>query len=253
VLVTALTAREDRLRGIAIGVDDFLSKPVDRLELITRCRSSIRAKLFTDELESTKHVILALTRAIEARDGYTEQHTERVAARALALGAKLGLTPNALRVLQRGCMLHDVGKIGIPETILGKAAPLTADEFALMRQHPALGVAICRPLRSRLIAQALPIVLHHHERIDGRGYPDGLSGAAIPLDARIAAVSDAYDAMVSDRPYRTGMSVPLALDTLRSGAGRQWDGPLVAIFVDLDKQILDAGLMPDVGLASEML
>jgi putative two-component system response regulator len=253
VMVTALTAREDRLRGIALGVDDFLSKPVDRLELLARCRSLIRSKRFTDELESTKHVILTLARAIEARDGYTEQHTERVAARAVALGRRLGFNANALRVLQRGCMLHDVGKIGVPERILGKPGPLTAAEFALMRLHPAQGVAICQPLRSHLIAQALPIVLHHHERIDGTGYPEGLSGTAIPLDARIAAIADAYDAMVSDRPYRIGMSVSRALDTLRAGAGTQWDSRLVSIFVDLDEQVLDARLVPDEGLASEML
>jgi putative two-component system response regulator len=253
LMVTALTAREDRIRGLALGVDDFLSKPVDRLELVTRCRSLTRAKRFTDELESTKYVILALARAIEARDGYTEQHTERVAARAVALGERLGLSSNALHVLQRGCMLHDVGKIGISESILGKPSSLTGDEFALMREHPVKGVAICRPLRSRLIAQALPIVRHHHERIDGAGYPDGLKGTDIPLGARIAAIADAYDAMVSDRPYRMGMSPARALDVLRAGAGTQWDAQLVAAFVELDARILDAGLVPDEGAAGEML
>ncbi|MGH2345590.1 MAG: response regulator [Chloroflexota bacterium] len=253
LMVTALAAREDRMRGLDLGVDDFLSKPVDRLELITRCRSLTRAKRFTDELESTKYVILALARAIEARDGYTEQHTERVAARAVALGERLGLSSNALRVLQRGCMLHDVGKIGISEAILGKPGPLTGDEFALMREHPVKGVAICRPLRSRLIAQALPIVRHHHERIDGTGYPDRLEGADIPLGARIAAIADAYDAMVSDRPYRTGMPMARALEVLRTGAGTQWDARLVAAFVGLDARILDPGLVPDEGIAGAML
>lgn len=253
VMVTALVALEERIRGIEAGVDDFLSKPVNRQELLTRCRSLIRAKRQVDELESAEHVILALARAIEARDGYTEQHTERVAARAVALGAQIGLPHGALRVLQRGSMLHDVGKIGIPEAILGKAGKLTDEEFAVMREHPAKGVAICRPLRSRLIAQALPIVRHHHERMDGRGYPDGLRAAEIPLFARLVAISDAYDAMVSDRPYRAGMPVPRALATLRAGAGAQWDGDLVAAFLALDARILDAALAPGEDAARGLL
>jgi len=238
VMVTALSALDDRLRGIAAGVDDFLSKPVNRLELLTRARSLVRAKRYVDEMESAEHVILALTKAIEARDGYTEQHTDRVTARAVALGARIALPEAALRVLHRGGMLHDVGKIGIPEAILGKPGRLSEDEFAVMRRHPVIGVEICRPLRSRLVTQALPIIRHHHERMDGGGYPDGLAGAAIPLLARIAAISDAYDAMTSDRPYRPGMSPAQALEILLRGAGTQWDHELVAEFMEMERGAL---------------
>jgi putative nucleotidyltransferase with HDIG domain len=202
------------------------------------------------EQESAEHVIMALARAIEARDGYTEQHTERVTARALALAAHIHLSAAARDVLQRGCMLHDVGKIGVPEAVLGKPGKLTEEEFALMREHPEKGVAICRPLRSRLIAQALPIVRHHHERIDGNGYPDGLRGTDIPLLARIAAIADAYDAMVSDRPYRKGMPKAQALAILREGAGTQWDKDLVAAFLELDDAILDVALSSTPELAA---
>jgi putative two-component system response regulator len=233
VMLTALSAMSDRLRGIEAGADDFLSKPVNRLELLTRARSLVRVKRYVDDLENAEHVILALTRAIEARDGYTEEHTERVTTRAVALGEHLGLSEATLRVLYQGGLLHDVGKIGIPEAILGKPGRLTKEEFAFMKRHPQLGVDICRPLRSALVAQALPIIRSHHERIDGHGYPDGLAGEEIPLLARILAISDAYDAMTSDRPYRLGMAPNSAIEILRDGAGTQWDRELVAEFLAL--------------------
>ena len=238
VMVTALSAVADRVRGIEAGADDFLSKPVSRLELTTRVRSLVRVKRYVDELENVEHVILALAKAIEVRDGYTEEHTERVSERAVALCTRLGLTEPALLVLHRGSMLHDVGKIGIPEAILGKPGKLTAEEFAVMQQHPVKGVEICRPLRSRLIAQTLPIIRHHHERIDGSGYPDHLRGEEIPLMARIVAISDAYDAMTSDRPYRRGMPATHALELLQRGAGSQWDRELVAEFVQMESRVL---------------
>ncbi len=239
VMVTALSALEDRVRGIEAGADDFLSKPVNRLELLTRARSLLRTKRYVDELESAEHVILALSKAIEVRDGYTEEHTERVTQRAVALGERIGLPEPTLRVLHQGGLLHDVGKIGIPEAILGKPGRLTEEEFALMRRHPIIGVEICRPLRSSLVAQAIPIIRHHHERIDGKGYPDGLAGEDIPLIARITAISDAYDAMTSDRPYRRGMLPSRALEVLREGAGTQWDRELVAEFVQLEIAALE--------------
>jgi putative two-component system response regulator len=226
------------MMAVDSGVDDFLTRPVNRPELITRCRSLLRAKRYLDDLESAVHVILALARAIEAPDGYTERHTERVTTRALALGRAIGLQDSVLLVLERGCMLYDVGKIGVPEAILGKPDRLTDVEFAEMRRHPEIGVQICQPLRSRLIAQALPIVRHHHERYDGRGYPDGLRGEEIPILARITAIADAYDAMTSDRPYRKGMQVARACAVLRESASTQWDAHLVMAFLALDPAIL---------------
>jgi putative two-component system response regulator len=230
ILVTALSAREDRVRGIKAGADDFLSKPVDRDELSARTRSLARLKRSIDELESAEQVIQTLAKAIEARDGYTEQHTERVTRRAVALGERLNLPEQSLRVLFHGGMLHDVGKIGIPEAILGWAGRLGEEQFAVMKTHPVIGVDICRPLRSTLVQAALPIIRHHHERIDGYGYPDGLIGEDIPLLARIVAIADAYDAMTSNRSYRKAMSGEQARAILRAGAGSQWDAMLVDTF-----------------------
>ncbi len=238
VMVTALTDVDDRVRGIEVGVDDFLSKPINWLELVTRVRSLLRSKSFIDELESAEHVITALAKAIEARDGYTEQHTERVASRAVALGERLGLAPSTLRVLHYGAMLHDAGKIGVPEAILSKPSRLTNQEFAIMRRHPIIGEEICAPLRSHLIAAALPIIRSHHERIDGRGYPDGLVGVQAPLIARIVAIADSFDAMTSNRPYRDGMTITQALTVLTEGAGTQWDRDLVGAFLQLSPTIL---------------
>jgi putative two-component system response regulator len=238
VMITALSSLEDRVRGIEAGTDDFLTKPVNRLELLTRTRSLLRVKGYVDDLESAERVIETLAKAIELRDGYTEEHTERVTARAINLGRDLDLSEADLQTLQRGGMLHDIGKIGIPEAILGKPGKLTDEEFAVMRQHPAKGVEICRPLRSRLVALTLPIIRHHHERIDGKGYPDGLRGEEIPLLARIIAISDAFDAMTTDRPYRLGIPRTAALDLLLQGAGRQWDNDLVERFVLMERQSL---------------
>jgi putative two-component system response regulator len=231
VIVTALFSLEDRVRGIEAGADDFLTKPVNRLELVTRARSLVRVRRYLQELETADRVIMALSKAIEARDGHTERHTERVTARAVALGARIGLPEDSLRVLHEGGMLHDVGKIGVPEAVLGKPGRLNEEEFALMKSHPQIGVEICRPLRSSVVAHALPIIRHHHERIDGNGYPDGLEGERIPLLARIVAISDAYDAMTSDRPYRAGMPQHKAEQTLLEGAGTQWDAGLVREFL----------------------
>jgi putative two-component system response regulator len=236
VMITALSSLQDRVRGIEAGTDDFLTKPVNRLELLTRSRSLLRIKGYVDDLESAERVIEALAKAIELRDGYTEEHTERVTARAINLGRALELSEADLMTLQRGGMLHDIGKIGIPEAILGKPGKLTHEEFAVMRQHPVKGVEICQPLRSRLVALTLPIIRHHHERIDGRGYPDGLRGEEIPLLARIIAISDAYDAMTTDRPYRQGMPKTVALGLLLQGAGSQWDRALVERFVLMERQ-----------------
>jgi len=182
-------------------------------------------------------VILALARAVESRDGYTIQHAERVALYAREMGRAYGLGGEDLDVLYKGGMLHDVGKIAVPEAVLLKPGPLDEAESASMRTHAAEGERICVPLRST--AHYLPIVRHHHERVDGRGYPDRLAGSAIPLGARLVAIADAWDAMVSNRPYRAGLSGEEAVRRLREGKGTQWD----AMFVDLFLGLLDQGLV----------
>lgn len=230
VMVTTLDRTEDRVLALDAGADDFMSKPVERIELVARVRSALRLKALYDTLESAERVIFSLATAVEAKDAYTERHTERVAISARRIGELLGLPEPELDALYRGGLVHDIGKIGVSDAILGKPGPLNAVERGQMRQHPLIGERIIQPLQSG--ADLVPIVRNHHERYDGRGYPDGLAGPEIPLHARIVAVCDSFDALTSDRPYRPGRSRTQALDLLRRGAGNQWDPQIVGLLVD---------------------
>ena len=230
VMITALDSTEDRVRALEAGADDFMTKPVERVELVARVHSALKLKALYDSLESAEHVIFALAAAVEAKDTYTEAHTERVARAARRLGEQLGLVDEELDALYRGGMVHDIGKIGVPDAILLKPGPLDAAETRVMRQHPVIGERIVSSLKSA--APLLPIIRHHHERYDGRGYPDGLEGDEIPLLARIVAVCDAYDALVNDRPYRQGLEPDAALRILNNGAGAQWDRRLVQLLCE---------------------
>jgi putative two-component system response regulator len=174
-------------------------------------------------------VIFALAAAAEAKDAYTESHTQRVANTALHVGTRLGLQESDLVALYRGGLIHDIGKIGVPDTVLRKPGPLNAVEERQMRAHPVIGESIVKPLSSA--ADILTIVRHHHERFDGGGYPDGLCGHKIPLLARIVSVCDAYDALASDRPYRARRNPEEAVETLMRGAGQQWDRELVSLLI----------------------
>ena len=229
VMMTALNALKDRVAALDAGADDFLAKPVAAIELRARVQSMLRLKDVYDRLDDTERVIFSLARAVEAKDVYTEAHTLRVAARAVALGTAAGLPAEDLDHLHRGGLLHDIGKIGVPDLVLQKPGPLDDDERAAMQRHPAIGEEIARPLRSA--APLLAIIRHHHERIDGGGYPDGLKGDEIPILARIVAVADGYDAITSDRPYRRGRSDAEARAILRAGAGTQWDRYLIGLFL----------------------
>ena len=229
VMVTALNSVEDRVRALDAGADDFLSKPVAGVELRARVASLLRLKALYDRLDETERIVYALARAVEAKDSYTEQHTERVAAGALALGKAIGLSDHELDTLYRGAMLHDIGKIGVPDEILLKPSGLTEDEFERIKQHPVIGEDIARPLRSA--SSLLAIIRHHHERFDGAGYPDRLNGSDIPLMARIVAIADAFDAMTTNRPYRPARAEQEALAILESEAGTHWDPALVVTFL----------------------
>jgi putative two-component system response regulator len=232
VIVTSLAAREDRIAGIDVGADDFLTKPIDPHELRARVRSLLRLKRFTDDLESAESVILSLATTVEARDRYTAGHCQRMARYAEAFGAALGLPDDDLAALRRGGFLHDVGKIAVPDAILGKPGPLDAAERTAIQQHATIGDALCGDLRS--LRPVRPIVRHHHERFDGGGYPDGLRGEAIPLLAQIMSIVDIYDALTTDRPYRAALPQEHACEELRAEAARGWRNPaLVGKFIDL--------------------
>jgi putative two-component system response regulator len=234
VLITALQSRRDRVRGLEVGADDFLSRPVNTAELTARVRSLLRIKRFTDELDSAESVILSLALTIEARDHSTEGHCQRLAHYAVALGREIGLAEEDLSALFKGGFLHDVGKVGIPDAILLKPEPLTPDEVAIMRQHPIIGDRLCGELRS--LRRVRPIVRHHHERLDGSGYPDGLKGADIPLLAQIMSVVDVFDALASPRPYKAAYSVEHAFAELAAEADRGWRNPeMVAAFMSIGR------------------
>jgi putative two-component system response regulator len=176
-----------------------------------------------------EQVIFALAAAAEAKDAYTESHTQRVAETALHLGNRLGLSESELAALYCGGRIHDIGKIAVPDAILLKPGPLNADEERQMRAHPVIGESIVKPIP--MTAEVLCIIRHHHERFDGGGYPDGLAGYRIPLLARIVSVCDAYDALASDRPYRARRNSEEAIETLMRGAGQQWDRELVSLLL----------------------
>jgi putative two-component system response regulator len=232
VLITGLSDREDRLRGIEAGADEFLSKPIFPEELFARVKSLLRLKEFTDELENVETVLFSLALGVEARDPYTEGHCDRLSRYARDLGRHLGLSDEDGTALRRGGVLHDLGKISIPDAILKKGSDLTPDEWQIMRQHPLIGENIVRPLRS--MRRVLPIIRHHHEHWDGSGYPDGLHGEDIPLLARILQVVDVYDALRTARPYKPAIPHEQTQETmLREARAGLWDERLVRAFFSL--------------------
>jgi putative two-component system response regulator len=220
ILVTGLSAKEDRVNGIKAGADDFLTRPVDHAELLARVRSLLRLKAHTDELERAESVLFALARSIEGKDPYTHGHCERLSDYATCLGRQLGLPREQITALHRAGIVHDVGKVAVPDAILLKPSRLTEEEWKIMREHPVVGEQICAPLKSfRLV---LPIIRHHHEKFDGSGYPDGLKGDKIPLTARILQITDVYDALTTIRPYKRALLVSEALAVMAEEVAKGW-------------------------------
>ena len=220
VLITALHERERKIQGINAGADDFLTKPVDPHELKARARSLVRLKRYTDDLDSAESVIMSLALVIEARDEYTDGHCQRLAAYATALGRALALSDEEIAALFRGGYLHDVGKVGIPDELLLKAGHLSDSEYRRIKDHPVIGDRLCGELRS--LRQVRPIVRHHHERLDGSGYPDGLKGDEIPLLAQIMGIVDVYDAITTTRPYKAAATPEQAYSELLQEVKRGW-------------------------------
>jgi putative two-component system response regulator len=240
-MLTVLDDAEHRRQGIEAGADDFLSKPFDADMLRVRLQTQLRTKRLTDQLEHTESVIFALALAVEAKDLYTEGHIWRLAHYSEQLAIAAGLAPEEVRAVRHGGHLHDIGKIGVDDSILRKPQPLTAAEYQQIKQHPELGARIVAPMR--FARDVTPIIMAHHEAWDGSGYPYGLRREEIPVGARIVAIVDAYDAMITDRPYRSALSRTRALERLRARAGLQWDPDLTALFVELverDELVLPA-------------
>ena len=230
IMITGLSEREDRVRGIEAGSDEFLSKPIFPEELFARVKSLLNLKYFTDELENAESVLCSLALGIEARDPYTGNHCERLARYATDLGRHLNLSDDAILALKRGGYLHDVGKVIVPDEILRKGSDLTPDEWVIMKKHPVTGENICRPLKS--LRNVLPIIRHHHEHWNGSGYPDALRGNDIPLLARVLQVVDVYDALRTERPYKPSQTHTQSEQTMleEARAGRL-DSELVHEFL----------------------
>lgn len=235
IVITALQELDDKIKAIELGADDFLVKPFNKLELVTRIKSLLHMKSLHDDLETSENILFSLAEALEAKDNYTHGHSERVSEIAIAIAKELGLPKREIEILEKGGLLHDIGKIGVREDILMKAGRLTEEEMKHVQAHAKRGYDICSPLKS--LEEALPCIRSHHERYDGEGYPDGLSGDEIPLKGQILAIADAYDAMVTDRPYRKGLTkkevTKIFEDEIDSG---QWNPDLVRVLLKLLKE-----------------
>lgn len=239
VLVTGADSYEHLSAALTRGADGLVSKPFTHaalrdavataLERAGRSEQELRERLLAPTLSGT------LANAIEAREQGMRGHCDRLAALALRLAGALGLERRGVETLRLGALLHDIGKIGVPDSVLLKAGPLNADELELMREHTVIGDDLLAPLD--LLDDVRPIVRHHHERWDGAGYPDGLAEEAIPVGARILAVADSIDAMSAHRVYREPLTEPQIVLELEQGRGKQWD-PAV---VDVALQMIDSG------------
>jgi len=253
LMLTSVQGAENEIEGIESGADEYLLKPVHPAVLRSRVRAMVRHKLAINTLEEAESILFALAQAIEQRDSYTAGHCERLAGYSVAMGMALGLPRTQLLALHRGGFLHDIGKISIPDAILHKPGPLTAGEWALVKQHPIKGEEICSEMKS--LRSVLPIIRSHHERWDGSGYPDELRGNQIPLVARILQISDIYDALTTARAYKPALPPAEALGILTEEAKRGWRDPeLVEVFAELHRAgVIDKSrsMFPDwPGLAS---
>ncbi len=235
IMLTALGSSDDMVRGMQAGADDYVTKPFNSVELLARIRAGVERKRLTDRLDDTESVLFSLARMVEARDANTGDHCDRLSHMAVVFGRSLGLGYEELEALRRGGVLHDIGKLGIPDVILLKAGKLDEREWDTMKQHTTIGAALCSPLRT--MQRTVEIIHFHHERWNGSGYPLGLKGEDIPLLARVFQVVDIYDALSSKRPYKPAFSTEKVISIMEDECAREfWDPQLVRLFIQLIKE-----------------
>lgn len=234
VLISGHDDVANRVAALDAGADDFLTRPLEPSEVLARLRSLLRLKSIYDRREDARQVIFSLAKAAEAKDLFTLEHAERVADNSADLGRRIRLASDVVAQIRFGALIHDIGKLAVPDRVLNKPGPLTPEEFELVKTHPVVGAEIVTPLAAQRHLSA--IVRNHHERYDGNGYPDRLAAEAIPLAARIVAVCDAFDAMTNQRPYRVAMPHSEALANLKAGRDTQWDRQLVDEFIAMQQQ-----------------
>jgi putative two-component system response regulator len=229
-MLTSVEGSELEVEGLTSGADEYLLQPAHPSVLKARVLSMLRHKAALDSLDEVESILFTLAQAVEERDKCTSDHCRRLSFFSVELGIRLGLSRNELLALHRGGYLHDIGKVGIPDSILNKQGELTEDEWRIMRSHVIRGEEICRPMKS--LTTVLPIIRHHHEKWDGTGYPDRLKGNQIPLLARILQIVDVFDALSSERSYKKALSMDDACRQLEKEAAAGWRDPeLVPIFI----------------------
>jgi putative two-component system response regulator len=232
IILTSLDGKENIINAFQAGADDFIHKPFDREQL--RARLHVGKRIVG--LQTSQTVVFTFARAVEAKSPFTQGHADRVTHYAMSLAEVLGVPDVEKDVLRRGALLHDIGKISIPDAILNKPGALAPSEYEIIKQHPTLGVEIVKPLQS--LQDVLPLIRWHHERLDGRGYPDGLSGEKIPFLVRVLSVADVYDALSSERPYRPAMPHEQCLEIMRGDAESGGLDPiLVENFIRLPAEV----------------
>lgn len=235
IIITGFATIESAIDTMKAGAFDYLTKPF-RLEavghIIDKARQHLTLLISNRQLqENSLHVLEAMVKTLEQRDFYTAGHSRRVTAWADAIAKEINLDAHTRQTIHLGGLIHDVGKIGIDDSILRKPAKLTTEEFEIIKTHPERGVQIIEPLE--FLRETVPIIMHHHERIDGNGYPAGLVADEIPLGARILMVADTFDAMTSSRAYRKALSPETAIAELKRFSGLQFDPELVKIFLEI--------------------
>ena len=233
VFLTARRGREDIFNGRRLGAEDYLVKPITRHELTTTIRSRLERNhqlLLAQLKQAYSSSLIMLANAIELRDQYTRGHVERVRDHSVIIAKRMELSPVQLENLHYGSILHDIGKIHVPESILSKPGRLTGEEWALMKKHPEIGAEMIKQIE--YLSPAIPIIKHHHERWDGSGYPDKLKRELIPLSARIVAVADSLDAMCTERPYQEAHTPAAAYDEIVRFKGSLYDPRVVDVFCE---------------------
>ncbi|WP_316368928.1 response regulator [Candidatus Thiodiazotropha sp. CDECU1] len=232
IMVTGSGSSQSLHHSLSIGANDFIKKPYDPLELKSRARAAIEMKHLMDQLDDAASVLFTLAKMVEARDPTTGEHCNRLVNTCRILGETLNLSASDQEALRKGAILHDIGKIGVPDTVLLKPGELTSDEWQVMQRHAAIGADLCQQLNS--VRDAVPIIRHHHERWDGSGYPDGLSGEGIPLVARVFQYADIYDALRHDRVYSKAQPVDKILEVLKLEIENGWRDPEIGrVFIDI--------------------
>jgi putative two-component system response regulator len=229
VMLTGAATQARKVKAIEAGATDFLAKPFSHVELTARVRSLLELKYATDALEDAESVIVALAQTIDARDSYTWGHSARVSVYAGLLGERIGLEEWDVAAARRGALFHDFGKIAVPDRVLLKPGKLTDEEYGEIKKHPGKGRELLQSMKT--LANSLDVVHHHHERMDGSGYPGGLSGESIPITARVTTIADVFDALTTKRVYRGALSRETALGIMADEVKKGWwDGRLLGEF-----------------------